>query len=277
MLSRKLAHNCAKKITYLVNETDAISQPNPIPDPNGNGHQTHPIMAAFIELMEDNYLRFIIFGFSSIIQMITLECPSALVWNYFGENKTPSSLLASPLDFLPNCTPSGLPMPPSQTNNITRQKIKKMEMMIKERSIASEGKLSSDIKYWILSDQSCSDYSHLPANWSGDQGVDSNQRNVNTVLMILEELDSYVFDRIDTTSNSLDSLYSRLFNSGANSVIDSEDTLVHTLCEWAVTSMRSGEHRAFVVSKLLERRQGEIQVKRTDEYIENKGLSKINA
>ena len=33
---------------------------------------------------------------------------------------------------------------------------------------------------------------------------------------------------------------------------------MHTLCEWAVTSMRSGEHRAFVVAKLLERRQSEI-------------------
>ena len=59
--------------------------------------------------------------------------------------------------------------------------------------------------------------------------MDSNQRNVNTVLMILEELDSYVFEKIDTV-NSLESLYSRLFNG-----TDCEDTLVHTLCEWAVT------------------------------------------
>ena len=34
--------------------------------------------------------------------------------------------------------------------------------------------------------------------------------------------------------------------------------MVHTLCEWAVTSMRSGEHRCFVVAKLLERRQSEL-------------------
>ena len=139
LLSRKLSHNCAKKITFLVNETDAITQPNSIADQNGN-QPHHPVMAAFIELMEDPYLRFIIFGFSSIIQMVTLECPSALVWNYFGENKTPSSLLASPLDFLPNCTPSGLPMPRSQNNAITRQKIKRMETMIKQRSISAEGR-----------------------------------------------------------------------------------------------------------------------------------------
>ena len=34
--------------------------------------------------------------------------------------------------------------------------------------------------------------------------------------------------------------------------------VVHTLCEWAVTSMRSGEHRCFVAAKLLERRQSEL-------------------
>jgi mediator of RNA polymerase II transcription subunit 12 len=37
-----------------------------------------------------------------------------------------------------------------------------------------------------------------------------------------------------------------------------DEAIVHTLCEWAVTTMRSGEHRAFVVAKLLERRQSEI-------------------
>ena len=36
-----------------------------------------------------------------------------------------------------------------------------------------------------------------------------------------------------------------------------DDIIVHTLCEWAVTSMRSGEHRSFVVAKLLERKQSE--------------------
>jgi len=37
-----------------------------------------------------------------------------------------------------------------------------------------------------------------------------------------------------------------------------DEAIVHTLCEWAVTSMRSGDHRAFVVAKLLERRQSDI-------------------
>ena len=61
----------------------------------------HPVMAAFFELMNDAYLRFIIFGLSAVLQVITTDCPTALVWHYCGENKSPSSLLGSPLDYLP--------------------------------------------------------------------------------------------------------------------------------------------------------------------------------
>ena len=115
LLSRKLSLHCAKKITYLVSDTDAIS---------GDGaqqpqhHHHHPVIQAFVELMEDQATRFIILGLASVIQSVTIECPTALVWNYFGENKTPSSLLASPLDYLPNCSPSGLPMPPRECNQV---------------------------------------------------------------------------------------------------------------------------------------------------------------
>ena len=65
------------------------------------GSNMHPVMAAFFELMNDAYLRYIIFGLSAILQTITTDCPTALVWHYFGENKSPSSLLGSPLDYLP--------------------------------------------------------------------------------------------------------------------------------------------------------------------------------
>ena len=42
----------------------------------------------------------------------------------------------------------------------------------------------------------------------------------------------------------------------------SGDCVVKILCEWAVSTQRSGEHRALVVAKLLERRQmllGEVR------------------
>lgn len=82
-------------------------------------------------------------------------------------------------------------------------------------------------------------------------------RNVNLVLSILEELDGYVFERTDT-SNCIESLYGRLFGASTSAEPANDDILIHTLCEWAVTSKRSGEHRAFVVAKLLEMRQVQL-------------------
>ena len=131
LLSRKLAYQCCKKITYLVNETEAIS--------NEGSSDAAPVMAAFYELMNDPYTRFILFGLSAVVQHVTLECPAALVWHYYGENKSPTSLLGSPLDYLPNCAPSGLPMPPRQSNPGVRHQLKEYETMVKDRSAAVEG------------------------------------------------------------------------------------------------------------------------------------------
>jgi mediator of RNA polymerase II transcription subunit 12 len=79
---------------------------------------------------------------------------------------------------------------------------------------------------------------------------------VNVVLTILDELDSYVFERIDSSSANLETMSGRLF--GHSQFFGHEELLLHTLCDWAVSSMRSGEHRAFVVAKLLERRQAKL-------------------
>ena len=57
-LSRKMAYQCAKKIYYLVEESEAIS--------NNQNDQTntnmHPVVSAFLELTNDQYTRFIILG-----------------------------------------------------------------------------------------------------------------------------------------------------------------------------------------------------------------------
>ena len=240
LLARKLAYQCSRKVTYLVSESEAIT--NASSNNQNENNQMHPVVAAFLELTNDSYTRFIILGLSSVLQMITLECPSAMVWRYFGENKTPSCLLGSPLDYLPNCAPSGLPMPMRHSNPEIRHRIRMSETMIKERSKQVEEKWSVD-----------------PNQALGKMGprVDKN-------LSVLEVLDSFNFDRIDSRDDCLDSLYSKLFpsssssssSSGAHSDVD-DDVVVHTLCEWAVTSMRSGEHRSFVVAKLLDRRQSE--------------------
>jgi hypothetical protein len=49
--------------------------------------------------------------------------------------------------------------------------------------------------------------------------------------------------------------------------------VVTILCEWAVTGNRSGEHRAFVVAKLLDQRQSDILNPDSDEE-ENGGGGK---
>ena len=94
---------------------------------------------------------------------------------------------------------------------------------------------------------------------------------MNTILSVLEDLDSFVFEKTDS-SNGLDGLYNRLFSpipskeglassggihsgeSYANDIIAKDASIIHTLCQWATTVMRSGTHRSFVVAKLLERR-----------------------
>ena len=119
----------------------------------------------------------------------------AVIIDFFtGENKTPSSLLGSPLDHLPNCAPSGLPMPTRQSNPVIRHKIRLCETIIKERSKQVEEKWSID-----------------PNQSNGKIGsrVDKN-------LSVLEILDGYNFDRIDSSNDCLDNLYNKLFG-GNNS------------------------------------------------------------
>ena len=141
-------------------------------------------------------------------------------------------------------------MPSRQNNPMLRHKIRLCETIIKERSKQVEEKWSID-----------------PNQSNGKIGsrVDKN-------LSVLEILDGYNFDRIDSSNDCLDNLFNKLFGNNSNSSTGSssggsgsisgldvdDDVVVHTLCEWAVTSMRSGEHRCFVVAKILERRQSEL-------------------
>jgi len=274
MLSRKLAHQCAKKITLMVQETEAFtagsssSSNAPSENPSagqtsatsstvttptksatvpGTNQQLPPVIAGLLELQNDPYSRIIIFGLSSLVQTIVLECPSALVWNYFGENKTPSSLLGSPLDHLPNLSPSSLPMPPRANNPAIRQHIRQCEGYVKERSAAAE-------MHWATN--------------GADTSTNSTSAVVGKILSVLEELDRFVFDKNDS-SNCMDVLYNRIwspnqpepgsFQSGPGIQPDDE-AVVTILCEWAVTNKRGGEHRAFVAAKLLEQRQIDMLV-----------------
>ena len=127
----------------------------------------------------------------------------------------------------------------------------------------------------VLQNQSNYSFSFLyvVARWSGDRnGLQSRTgQSINTILSVLEDLDSFVFEKTDV-SNGLDGLYNRLFapipskeglassggihsgESYANDIVLKDAAIVHTLCQWATTCKRSGTHRSFVVAKLLERR-----------------------
>ena len=247
LLSRKLAYQCAKKITTLVLDTDAYSANSDLNNPANkdkvicipNTNQPlPPNFAGLMELQRDKeYLRLVIMTLSNLLQIIALECPTALVWHYWWENKTPSSLLGSPMDCLPDVAPWALPTPTRADTQELRNKCKNAVMYVNERSAAV--------------------YSHWAT--TGTEAGCSTTGTVGKVLSVLEELDRFLFDRSDS-SNCLDQLHGRLWGEvqAGQGVSAEDEAVVLILCEWAVSSQRSGEHRAFVAAKLLEQRQTDL-------------------
>uniref|UniRef100_A0A8C5J9N8 Mediator complex subunit 12 n=1 Tax=Junco hyemalis TaxID=40217 RepID=A0A8C5J9N8_JUNHY len=134
-----------------------------------------------------------------------------------------------------------------------RAKLREIEQQIKERGQAVE------------------------VRWSFDKCQETTAGfTIGRVLHTLEVLDSHSFERSDF-SNSLDSLYNRIFGLGpakdSHEISPDDDAVVALLCEWAVSYKRSGRHRAMVVAKLLEKRQAEIEAERCgdSEVVDEKG------
>lgn len=50
--------------------------------------------------------------------------------------------------------------------------------------------------------------------------------------------------------------------------IEQDHIVVKVLCEWALSSLRRGEHRGMAVARLLDKRQGEITGRENDSSIE---------
>uniref|UniRef100_A0A8C5S5V4 Mediator complex subunit 12 n=1 Tax=Laticauda laticaudata TaxID=8630 RepID=A0A8C5S5V4_LATLA len=117
----------------------------------------------------------------------------------------------------------------------------------------------------------------VEVRWSFDKCQEATAGfTISRVLHTLEVLDSHSFERSDF-SNSLDSLYNRIFGGGpskdSHEISPDDDAVVALLCEWAVSHKRSGRHRAMVVAKLLEKRQSEIEAERCgdSEVVDEKG------
>uniref|UniRef100_A0A8C7UTP6 Mediator complex subunit 12 n=1 Tax=Oncorhynchus mykiss TaxID=8022 RepID=A0A8C7UTP6_ONCMY len=265
-LSRRLAYFCTRRLNLLLSDGSL--------GPGAGGHPAHSILAqpgnalppmptsqpaggnqpqtSFTDFYICPQHRPLVFGLSCMLQSIMLCCPSALVWHYSltdSRNKT-----GSPLDLLP-ISPSNLPMP-GGNGTFTQQvraKVREIEEQVKDRGQAVEFR------------------------WSFDKCQETTAGfTIGRVLHTLEVLDNHSFEKSDF-SNSLDSLYNRIFGSGQNKdgheMSPDDDAVVTLLCEWAVCCKRSGRHRAMVVAKLLEKRQAEIEAERCgeSEVVDEKG------
>ncbi|KAG5680297.1 hypothetical protein PVAND_009814 [Polypedilum vanderplanki] len=259
-LSRKLAYLSAKKLSSMLNDmlnhiiidgnkNDQNSENKT--GENGEIKNLNPYEKALEEYLTCCQHRDIIMQLSCILQVITLDCPTALIWSGVGENRQ-STLTGSPLDHLP-ISPSTLPMPEKspKSNEELRMKLKAAENNIKYRSQQAESR------------------------WCADKWRTLTGNATIKLLTILDTLDSYFFDRMDS-NNSLDTLYAKIFpslqdssrehgnSSGDNKDqkfdydVNSDEDTVKILCEWAVSTHRWGEHRAFVVARLLDKRQNEV-------------------
>ncbi|XP_073983831.1 mediator complex subunit kohtalo isoform X1 [Rhodnius prolixus] len=250
LAARKLATVCVHRLALLCQGSASSSSATPAHggvSPNSPNHnQLQPqnnstnannsAAVTFNEYLNCPHHKDVILALSVIIQVITLECPTALVWNSLGEGKSTSVLNGSPLDHLP-CTPTALPMPQRNANPHIRNQLRMAEEMIKQRSQAAENRWSCD--KW---QQTCA-------------GV-TKQR----VLTALDALDRHSFYKVDT-NNSLDTLYASIFPNPPekpNYQVEKDEPIVNLLCWWAVSGVRYGEHRAIAVAKLLERRNNQV-------------------
>lgn len=189
-LSRKLAYLVAKKLSSMLNEMMNnlnIDNNSKCESNDGEGRQITPHEKALEEYMTCCLHRDTVMQLSCILQVIALDCPTALIWSGVGESRP--SMSGSPLDHLP-VAPSALPMPEKspKSNEELRIKLKIAETNIRRRSQQAE------------------------ARWCDDKLKTMSGNATVKLLTILDTLDSYFFDKMDS-NNSLDTLYIKIFGS----------------------------------------------------------------
>ncbi|XP_054085206.1 mediator of RNA polymerase II transcription subunit 12 isoform X1 [Zeugodacus cucurbitae] len=255
-LSRKLAVLAAKNLALLLELGPETNSPTKLPDVSAsnmevsNSEEKTSTNSLELPLSDCNncpHHRDIIVYFSTILQTITLECPTSLIWNGINESRALSSFCGSPLDFI-SLVPSQLPMPfkcKNSNENIKRQ------LQIAEAEIALRSK-------------------HAENRWFAEKWRSSKVNCFTHILDILDYLDTHCFDRRDK-DNNIDFLYSKIFPPYDLKYEDTEyrrkkntynpdkdAATVKILCEWAVSNQRWGEHRAIAVALLLDKRQIEV-------------------
>ena len=135
--ARRLAYLATRRLSVLFQDYEQLnfSSGNPIPPPS-----------ALIEHLNCPAHRTTVLALVSALQVITLECPTALVYN--GNPSSNADVRTSvpggsPLDLI--CvSPSALPMPPRANNPIIRAQLRLAEEQIRARSRAVEVKWSCE-------------------------------------------------------------------------------------------------------------------------------------
>lgn len=211
------------------------------------------------EYLQCPHHRDLIVQLSAILQVITIECPTALVWCGLGETRASAALVGSPLDHLP-IPPSSLPIPSKCQSSVAelQAQLREAEANIRKRS------------------------SHAEAKWCTDKWQNKDGNTSAIVLASLDALDSHCFDRMDTNNNNnLEALYAKIFppfvavkqETGKGGEIketkieydpNKDAPIVQILLSWAVSSQRFGEHRAMAVAWLLDKRQSEVTASDTE-------------
>lgn len=141
LLARRLAHLACRRLSSLFADMEApASFTAPVQPP-----------ATLIEHLHCPFHRSTILALVSALQVIVVECPTAMVFN--GNNYCPPPSPnygsaenfkwtlppGSPLDLLA-VSPSALPMPPRANNPIIRLQLRSIEEQIRLRSRAVEAK-----------------------------------------------------------------------------------------------------------------------------------------
>lgn len=293
-LSRRLAYMVCKKLSFMIssaqeakenmsilgNLNDLRPEQHSIKVEGGSGdammNNVSPVNQSDMNmnvttksnaLMDHNlneYLqcphhRDLIIQLSAVLQVITIECPTALVWCGLGETRASAALVGSPLDHLP-IPPSSLPIPNKCQSSVAelQAQLREAEQNIRKRS------------------------GHAEAKWCTDKWQNKNGNTSAIVLASLDALDSHCFDRMDTNNNNnLEALYAKIFpafvaikqETGKGGEIketkidydpNKDAPIVQILLSWAVSSQRFGEHRAMAVAWLLDKRQSEVTASDTE-------------
>ena len=182
----------------------------------------------------------LVWGLNTVIQLITLYCPGALVWY---EPSDPRHHPGSPLDLLPQA-PSQMLIAPSTAQFFGGEQefvnqLRLMERQISRRSMAIEVK------------------------WSWDKCRDPlTAATITRVLEVINILDTNLFHikNSESKTDPLRPIYDPIFKpQGSSDGNNNAGALVGTLCDWAVSSKRFGYHRGLLVAKLLALRQDELE------------------